>query len=54
MKNDTTINIIKVVGTNAAAFGVTLSQINEALTALSLTLATAYTIYKFIKDLKKN
>lgn len=40
---DSTTHIIQVVGANAAALGITFSQINEMLTALSLTLATAYT-----------
>ncbi len=48
---DSTTHIIQVIGANAAALGVTFSHINELLTSISLTLATAYTIYKFIKEI---
>jgi hypothetical protein len=52
MEPDSTgTHIIQVVGANAAALGITFASINEMLTALSLTLATGYTLYKWIKDL---
>jgi hypothetical protein len=47
---DTTINVVKVVGVNAAALSNMFTHVNEVLTAISLTLASAYTIYKFVKD----
>lgn len=50
---DSTTHLIQVVGTTAGAVGLTLTNINEALTALSLCLATSYTIYHFFKDFKK-
>jgi flagellar biogenesis protein FliO len=46
----TATHVAQVVGANAAAWSVAFSHINEALTALSLVLASAYTIYKFIQD----
>ena len=48
----TLTSILQVVGANAAALGITFSQINEMLTALSLMLASAFTIYKFFKEIK--
>lgn len=50
---DTTTHIAQVVGANAAAWSLTFTHINELLTSISLVLATAYTIYKFIKEWKK-
>jgi hypothetical protein len=49
---DTTAHVAQVIGAHAAAWSVALSNINTALTALSLVLASAYTIYKFFKDHK--
>lgn len=37
----------QVVGANLVAIGISLQGINEILTTISLTLAIAYTIYKF-------
>ena len=53
MNDSTSVHIIQVVGANAAALGITITHVNEMLTALSLALATAYTVYKFVKDLRK-
>lgn len=50
---DTTIHIAQVVGANAAAWTVALQDINTLLTTISVVLASAYTVYKFIKELKK-
>tara|TARA_R110001599_G_scaffold82750_1_gene222453 strand:- start:249 stop:407 length:159 start_codon:yes stop_codon:yes gene_type:complete len=38
---------------NSTAIGLSLGQANEILTFCSLTLAIAFTIYKFIKFDKK-
>tara|TARA_R110001606_G_scaffold256190_1_gene404303 strand:- start:222 stop:383 length:162 start_codon:yes stop_codon:yes gene_type:complete len=34
---------------NTAAIAFSLTQVNQVLTLVSLTLAIAYTIYKFVK-----
>lgn len=49
---NTIINIAKVVGVNASAISVSLASVNQLLTTISVSLATIYTIYKFIKDIK--
>ncbi len=38
---------------NGSAIGISLVEANEILTMVSLTLAIAFTIYKFIKYEKK-
>ena len=38
---------------NSTAIGLSLGQANQVLTLVSLTLAIAYTVYKFIKIDKK-
>ena len=43
--NDT----IQVGLANTAAIAFSLTQVNQVLTLVSLTLAIAYTIYKFVK-----
>jgi hypothetical protein len=43
--NDT----IQVGLANTAAIAFSVSQINQVLTLISLTLAISYTIYKFVK-----
>jgi hypothetical protein len=50
---DTVTSVAQVVGANASAWTLALADINGFLTALSLVLTTGYTIYKFIKDKKK-
>lgn len=51
---DTTItHIAQVIAVNASAVSIAFAHINELLTTLSLTLACAYTIYKWIKDHSK-
>ena len=46
---------IQVGIANGSAIGVSLVEANELLTFLSLCLAIAFTIYKFIKlNIKKN
>ena len=42
---------VGIVNSTAIAFNIT--QCNELLTLISLTLAIIYTIVKFTKDLKK-
>ncbi len=49
---DTLIPITQVVGANATAVTICLTDVNSLLTTLSLTLATLYTIYKFFKEFK--
>ena len=44
---------IEVAAANGGALGLTLTQCNEVLQLVSLTLAIAFTIYKFIKSKKK-
>ena len=43
---------VEVVAANAGALGLTLTQVNEMLQFVSLSLAIAFTIYKFIKKKK--
>tara|TARA_R110001632_G_scaffold55750_3_gene136329 strand:+ start:250 stop:405 length:156 start_codon:yes stop_codon:yes gene_type:complete len=43
---------IEVVAANGGALGLTLIQCNEILQFISLSLAIAFTIYKFIKKKK--
>jgi hypothetical protein len=47
------LDMTKVLGAAAVATTVTLSQVNTILTTVSICLAIAYTIYKWVKDLKK-
>ena len=44
---------VQILTANGGAIGVSLANINEMLTFLSLALAIAFTIYKFIKLKKK-
>ena len=44
---------IQIITANGGAIGVSLANVNEMLTFLSLGLAIAFTIYKFIKLKKK-
>jgi hypothetical protein len=44
---------VAVVGANAGAFGITLANINEVLTFISLALAIAYTAVKLYGMYKK-
>ena len=50
MKMNDTIQIIK---SNGGAIGVSLANVNEVLTFLSLGLAIVFTVYKFIKLKRK-
>jgi len=40
---------VQIVTANAGAIGISLANVNEFLTFLSLTLAIIFTIVKFIK-----
>ena len=42
-----------VVAANGGALGLTLMQANEILQFISLSLAIAFTLYKFLKARKK-
>lgn len=44
---------VSVIGANVAALGISLKNINDALTTISVLLAIAFTIYKFYKETKK-
>ena len=44
---------IEVLAANGGALGITLTQCNEILQFVSLSLAISYTVYKFIKNQKK-
>jgi len=44
---------IEVAAANGGALGLTLTECNEVLQLVSLTLAIAFTVYKFIKSRKK-
>ena len=43
---------IEVMAANGGALGLTLVQCNEILQFVSLSLAIAFTLYKFIKNKK--
>ena len=45
---------VSVIGANAGALGITLTQCNEALQFVSLVLAIGYTGYKIFKAWNKN
>jgi hypothetical protein len=34
--------------------GITLTQVNEVLSAISFAVAIAYTVYRFIKEVRKD
>ena len=44
---------LEVVAANGGALGLTLTQCNELLQFISLSLAIGFTIYKFIKAKKE-
>ena len=47
------IEIAKVVGANATAWSIALTNVNALLTTISLVLASAFTIVKIIKERNK-
>lgn len=47
------VHVAQVVGANATAWGLAITEINGLLTSISLVLATSFTIYKFIKEWNK-
>jgi hypothetical protein len=54
MNSDSTgVHIAQVIGANASAWTIAFTHLNEALTALSLALASAYTVYKFVGEIRK-
>ena len=44
---------IQIITANGGAIGVSLANVNEMLTFLSLGLAIVFTVYKFIKLKRK-
>ena len=44
---------VQVVIANGTAIGISLSEVNELLTFISLGLAITFSIYKFVKYEKK-
>lgn len=44
---------VEVVAANGGALGLTLTQCNEILQFISLSLAIAFTLYKFTQKAKK-
>lgn len=52
MKDSTLLHIGQVLAANFTAWTITMAEFNGLLTTLSLTLAIAYTCYKFIKEIK--
>lgn len=47
---DSQIHILQVMTAHLSAWTIFMSHVNELLTTVSLVLASAYTIYKFVKD----
>jgi|TARA_S200002703_G_scaffold16940_3_gene14074 EamA domain-containing membrane protein RarD len=50
--NDTIQDTIKVGLANASAIGISLTEINEVLSTISLVMAISFSIYQFIKQKK--
>lgn len=50
--NDTIQDTVKVGLANAGAIGISLSEINEVLSTISLIMAISFSIYQFIKTKK--
>ena len=48
--NDTIQDTIKVGLANASAIGISLTEINEVLSTISLVMAISFSIYQFIKQ----
>jgi hypothetical protein len=44
---------VEVIAANGGALGLTLTQCNEILQFVSLSLAIAFTVYKFVKVKRK-
>jgi hypothetical protein len=53
MKDSYFTHILQVIGLNTAAITISLTEINQMLTTLSLTVAIAYTIWKGLKEFRK-
>lgn len=51
--NEKVFDICKVLLVNTAAIGITIANIKDALTILSLLVAIGYTSWKWYKDFKK-
>ena len=49
---DTIEDTIQVGMANAGAIGISLAQVNEVLTTISLIIAIGFSIYKFTKTRK--
>jgi len=47
------IDISKVLLVNTAAIGITIANIKDGLTIISLTIAIVYTLWKWQRDYKK-
>lgn len=50
--NDTIQDTVKVGLANAGAIGISLSEINEVLSTISLIMAISFSVYQFIKTKK--
>ena len=53
MHHETFKHVSQVIAVQLAAFGITLSNINQALTSVSICMAIVYTGYKFYKEFKQ-
>lgn len=49
---DTIEDTIQVGVANAGAIGISLAEVNEVLTTVSLLMAISFSIYKFLKTKK--
>lgn len=47
------IDTAKVVGANGVATGITISNVNETLTMMSIILAISYSLWKWRRDYKR-
>ena len=41
---------VQIITANVSAIGISLANVNELLTLISLSLAICYTIWKYTKD----
>lgn len=54
LSHDTTKHILQVIAVNIAAISITWSDLNKALSTLSLVIGISYGLYKWWKEIKSN
>ena len=51
--NEKVFDVCKVLLVNTAAIGITIANIKDGLTIISLSIAIVYTLWKWNRDYKK-